>query len=176
MNPFDRVLMVVYALITTILLVFSVLLLVGWQLLASILLDIYSRPFFIETIFVLIGLYILVGLRFIWFGIRPAAKQAVVSDGKLGQVRIALTAIEDLVDKIVSQNSGIKEVKSKVVRVPEGVGINVKASVTPDVQIPQISEIIQQQVRESVLEVTGMPVQDVRILVNSITAHKPRVE
>jgi Protein of unknown function (DUF322). len=48
--------------------------------------------------------------------------------------------------------------------------------VTPDVQIPEISQSIQQQVKEKVLEVTGMPVQDVRILVNSISAHKPRVE
>jgi uncharacterized alkaline shock family protein YloU len=176
MNPFNRVLLVSYALLTTILLIFSMFLLMGWQIMAGILMDMYSRPFFTETIFVLAGIYILVGLRFVWYGIRPAAKQAVVSEGKLGQVRIALTAIEDLVDKVVSQNSGIKEVKSKVIRVPQGVGINIRASVTPDVQIPQLSEAIQQQVRERVLEVTGMLVQDVRIMVSNITAHKSRVE
>ncbi len=176
MNPFDRVLLVVYSGVTSLMLILSIFMLSGWELLTGLLVDVYSRPFFLETLFVLIGIYILVGIRFIWLGIRPAARHAVVQEGKLGQVRIALTAVEDLVNRVVSQNSGIKDVKSKVVKVPDGVGINVRASVTPDVQIPEISQLIQQQVKEKVLEVTGMPVQNVRILVNSISAHKPRVE
>lgn len=176
MNPFDRVLVVAYAAITTLLLIVLTSVLAGWGYTLNILLDAQRQPFFWEIVYFLLGLYMLAGIRLVWWGVRPSARQAVVHEGTLGQIRIALSAVEALVEKVVSQNSGVREVKARVVAVPQGIGINVRATVTPDIQIPEISEIMQRQVKEKVLEVTGISVHNVRILVENITAHKPRVE
>ena len=169
MNSFNRVLLVLYALFTTLLLIIALLFMSGWQMMSTMLRDLTFYPFFEETLWAIIIIYILASLHFVWLGLRPARKQAVVQEGQLGEVRIALTAVEDLVDRLIMQNSGIKEVKSKVMMVPQGIGIQVKTMVTPDVQIPEMSQAMQQQIRDKVLEVTGIQVQDIRILAVSYT-------
>lgn len=176
MNPFDRVLVMVYSITTTLLLIVLTTILAGWDYPLLLLSGAQRGPFFREALYSLLGLYILAGIRLAWWGMRPAARQAVVHEGTLGQIRIALSAIEALVEKVVSQNSGVREVKARVVAVPQGIGINVRATVTPDIHIPELSEIMQRQVKDRVLEVTGISVHNVRILVENITSHKPRVE
>ena len=71
---------------------------------------------------------------------------------------------------------GVREAKARVVGVPQGVGIKIKIAVSPDTNIPVISSEIQEQVKQQVLEVTGVEVHDVLILVDKIAANKPRVE
>ncbi len=176
MQPFDRSLLLFYTFIMTLFLLAAIPFLAGWldwRIVAPLSFPLTERP---EIIFVFLGLMILMGARLFWAGIRPARKHVIVHEGASGQVRIALTAIEDLVEKVVSPNSGIREVKSRVLALPEGIGIKVQATVAPDTQIPALSRTIQEQVKEKVFEVTGLPVQQVHVFVQSFAARKPRVE
>lgn len=176
MQPFDRGLLSLYTFVLTILFILAIPFLGGWverEAFAPLYNLRMEQP---ESIFIVLGLFILVGARLFWVGVRPARKHLIIHEGALGQVRITLTAIEDLVEKVVSQNSGIREAKARVLALPQGVGISVQAMVTPDVQIPELSKIIQGQVNEKILEVTGITVQQVHVFVNSISARKPRVE
>jgi len=173
MGPLDRGLLTVYSLAVTVFLLLAASFLVGWPP-PGVNADLFrQRP---DVTFTLLGLFVLLGIRLFWVAVRPEKKRSVVHEGALGQVRIALTAIEDLVEKVVLQQAGVREARARVTTIGGGIGIILRVAVTPDVSIPQISGLLQEHVRQKVLEVTGVAVQEVRLLVGSITAQKPRVE
>jgi len=175
-QPFDRGLLFIYTFVLTLGLLAALPFLAGWldwSIVAPLSFQLTAQP---GIAFFFLGLFVLMGARLFWAGIRPARKHVIVHEGPSGQVRIALTAIEDLVEKVVSPNSGIREVKARVLALPEGVGIKVQAVVAPDTQIPDLSKTIQEQVKEKVFDVTGIPVQQVNVFVQSFAVRKPRVE
>ncbi|KUK52114.1 MAG: hypothetical protein XD78_2203 [Desulfotomaculum sp. 46_296] len=176
MRPFDRFLLFIYTFILTVLFFAAIPFLAGWLSIGQNqpqLLQAIQQP---AVIFLILGLFIIAGIRLLWVNIRPAREQAVVYEGKLGNVRIALTAIESLAEKVVSQNNGVREVKARVFNRPQGIGIRIKAAVTPDTSIPEVSDVVQEQVKERVFSVTGITVQQIEFLVHSISASKLRVE
>ncbi|MFZ5633648.1 MAG: alkaline shock response membrane anchor protein AmaP [Bacillota bacterium] len=176
MNPFDRGLMVLYALAGTLTVLVLGAALAGWAWPVYLLRNVAEMPGFIETSYALLVIFFLAGIRLAWQGLRSEKRHAVVQEGPLGQVRIALAAIESLVEKVVLDQKGVKEAKAAVEAVPTGLGIRVRASVVPDINIPRVSEILQNTVREKVLEVAGIEVKDIRISVDHISAQKLRVE
>lgn len=176
MRPFDRVLLFIYTFILTVLFLAAIPFFAGWLNIGQ------NQPQFLHAIqqpgviFFLLGIFIIAGIRLLWADIQPTRKQAVVYESKLGNVHIALTAIESLAEKVVSQNNGVREVKAHVFNRSQGIGIRIKAAVTPDISIPEVSDAVQEQVKERVLAVTGITVQQVEFLVHSISASKLRVE
>ncbi|KUK63922.1 MAG: hypothetical protein XE00_0286 [Desulfofundulus kuznetsovii] len=176
MRPFDRFLLFLYTFILTAIFLAAVPFFAGWLQISQNqprLLQSVQQP---AVIILLLGLFIIAGIRLLWVNIKPAREQAVVYESKLGNVHIALGAIESLAEKVVSQNNGIREVKAQVFNRPQGIGIRIKAAVTPDISIPEVSDTVQEQVKERVLSVTGITVQQVEFLVHSISAGKLRVE
>jgi len=176
MNPFDRGLTVLYALAGLLAALYAGSALAGWYWPGQALESLAGLPGFTETAYALLAVYLLAGVRLFWHGLFPEKKHAVVQDGSLGKVRIALSAIESLVEKVALDQKGIKEAKAGVAAVPRGIGIRVRVSVTPDVSVPEISGAIQNLIRERVLEVTGIEVNEVRVSVENITSQRLRVE
>ena len=99
----------------------------------------------------------------------------VLKETSLGQVKVSFQAIESLVEKVVSQFNGVRDVKPRIITVPQG-GIQVRASVTPDVNVPEVSSEIQNRIKERMQEVMGITVNTVKISIESISLNKPRVE
>ncbi|MDI6709675.1 MAG: alkaline shock response membrane anchor protein AmaP [Thermoanaerobacterales bacterium] len=176
MGPFDRGLTALYSLVVSAFAVAALLELFGYLPPMDGLhaLPAKSR----DAVAAGLGVLLLVGLRLLWAGVRRShrERQAVVEDNSLGQVRVALTAIENLINKVVSQVPGVRDVHSRVVGDPNGIAIRIKATVTPEINIPEISKEIQQQVQDRVKDVTGINTASVRILINNIATVKPRVE
>ncbi|MEW6172130.1 MAG: alkaline shock response membrane anchor protein AmaP [Bacillota bacterium] len=178
MGPFDRGLLLIYSLVFTAFLLVIFLIFARWQ--PSI--DLMGEILAPEQRTVLLGAAValfVAGLRLMYASLKPrprSDKLAVVEDNPLGQVRIAVTAVENLVSKVVANFPGVKEVHPKVVPDAEGIVIKVKISTTPSLNIPEVSKDIQQQVKDKVLEVTGISVNSVRVLVENIVTTKPRVE
>lgn len=176
MNPFDRGLMVLYALAGTLTVLVLSAALAGWAWPADLLRNAAEKPGFYETSYALLVIFFLAGIRLAWQGLRSEKRHAVVLEGPLGQVRITLSAIESLVEKVVLDQKGVREAKAAVEAVPAGLGIRVRVSVAPDINIPQVSEMLQNAVREKALEIAGIEVKDIRISVDHISAQKLRVE
>ncbi len=176
MNPFDRGLMVVYALAGILVAAALGAVLAGWAWPESIFRTAAGMPGFYETAYALLAVYLLAGIRLAWYGLHPEKKHAVLQEGYLGKVRIALAAIESLVEKVAMDQRGIKEARAGVEGTTQGIGIRVRVVVAPDVSIPQVSEALQNGIRDKVLEVTGIEVHDIRISVDNIAAQKLRVE
>lgn len=176
MQPFDRGLILLYTFLVTIIFLATVPFLAGWAD-PTVLFGLYSRfPNLEEVVYVVVGLFVLAGGRLFFSSLKTPHKQVIVEEGALGKVRVSTAAIEDLVEKTVLQNSGVREARAGVLAHPDGVGIRVRAAVTPDANIPELSRTIQEQIKERVLAVTGIAARQVDVFVHSITARKQRVE
>lgn len=176
MGPFDRALLAVYSIFFTVLFALFSAVMLGWAAPLYLLREFFypGRPELFWSVMVIV---ILIGVRLFCVSLyKPRGRHVVLAETSLGQVKVSLQAIESLVEKVVSQFNGVREVKPRIVAVPQGVGIQVRASVTPDVKIPEVSMEIQNRVKERVLEVTGITVNTVKVSVENISVHKPRVE
>lgn len=178
MGPFDRGLLLLYSLVFTAVLAVFFLVFAGWSPALNLAESVFTPERRMILLSTTIALFI-AGVRLMYASVkhgRRAEKVAVIEDNPLGQVRIALTAVESLVSKVVANFTGVREVRPKVIPQPEGIAVQVKLVTVPSVSIPEISQEIQQQVKDKVLEVTGINVSSVRVLVENITTAKPRVE
>ncbi len=180
MNAFDRFLLALYSLFITVLACLFSAVMLGWPAPLFFLRDLFypGRP---EVFWPLMVIVILVGIRLFWTSLyKPQKKQqhVVLSENALGQVNVSMIAIHDLVDKVVSRVQGVREVSSQLVTLPDGVGVKIQASVTPDVNVPTVSSEIQNLVKDKLLDITGLLVNNVEVHVDSITptVKKQRVE
>lgn len=179
MNAFDRLLLAVYSLFITVLACLFSAIMLGWPAPLFFLRDLFypGRP---EVFWPLMVIIILAGIRLFWANLyKPQKKQqhVVLSENALGQVNVSLIAIHDLVDKVAGKVQGVREVSSQLVTLPDGVGIKIQASVTPDINVPNVSSEIQNAVKNKLLDITGLLVSNVEVHVDSITTvKKQRVE
>lgn len=114
------------------------------------------------------------------FGLSLGGRQkepGVLKETALGEVRIALRAIETLVTRAAKEVRGIRDVDVAVKPAPGGVEVIVSALVSPDTRIPELSDQVQARVEEAVREAVGVSVSRVHVAVRNI-AHetKARVE
>jgi uncharacterized alkaline shock family protein YloU len=176
MNPFDRVLTVLYALTGIIAAFLAGSALAGWAWHKALFRYVAGTPGFNETAYTLLAVSVLAGMRLVWLGIRRGTKHVVVQEGTLGQVRIALAAIESLVEKTALEQRGVSEARAGVESLPRGIGVRVRIIAAPEISIPQMSQTLQNLVGERVLEVTGIELGSIKIQVDNISTRKVRVE
>lgn len=178
MGIFDRIILTIYTLVLTLLslgIAAIALKLVAPDLLwTSMQTNIYGRW---EA--ALVGfVFFFVSIRLLITGIMPERKrQTIVQETELGQVQISLTAVENLVQKVTRQIKGVQSVKTDVVNTKQGICINLKAVISPEGSIPNISDEIQNRVKNYVHDVVGTEVADIRIFVEDIANEvngKPR--
>ncbi len=172
MGPFDRVLLTIYTLAVSIVAVLGLLMLFG--LLTPVSPSEYVTR---EVQAAVLGVFLLVGLRLMVSGKQKKPdRQAIVDETVLGEVKVSLTAIESLIVKVASAVPGVREVRPRVVSDGGSIAIEIKATVTPDVSIPELSQNMQKTVQDAVRDVTGLTVQKIRVSVENIASHKGRVE
>jgi len=178
MGIFDRVLLTIYTFVITLFslgIVFIASKQVSLELLwTSLQVNIYGRW---EA--ALIGfVFFLLSMRLLITGITPhKGRQSIVQDTALGQVHITLSAIENLVQKVTRQIKGVRSVKTYIVNSDQGIGIHLKTVVSPEGSIPDISEEIQNRVKNYVHHVVGTEVAYIRLFVEDISnevGSKPR--
>lgn len=108
---------------------------------------------------------------------RPQVPSSVVLQVEDGEVRIALSAVETLVQQAASQIKGIREVHPSFFRRNEGLGVNIRTTVTNDESIPELSSQLQKVVKDHVLRIAGINIEEVKVLVESVsTVARNRVE
>jgi len=177
MSLFDRVLLFFFILAGTVAAVAVGVLTAGWQPAEGLLRQVLAAVAYRESVTLFFGLMVLAGLRLLWayagIGSDP---QSVVLDGDLGEVRITLTAIADSVEREVGTISGVREVKARLYRTRDGIGLKLHLALSPEVSGPALATRVQEAVAGHVLRVAGVKVTEVRVLVGSLTAKKPRVE
>jgi uncharacterized alkaline shock family protein YloU len=125
---------------------------------------------------VIAALVLLAGLRLAYLALpRKKAEHLLVQNSELGEVSVALTAIENLVQRTAGQVEGVKDVRSKVNAQAEGVSINLNAWVGSDVNVPDLAVRLQETVRQRLQQVVGLKAIAVKVAVKDIGG-EPRLK
>ncbi|MFH1664642.1 MAG: alkaline shock response membrane anchor protein AmaP [Candidatus Omnitrophota bacterium] len=105
----------------------------------------------IGCIFVLLGVTAPFSLE------RRLKKNRIVSfQNPDGEVTVSLSAIEDYVKKIASGVPGIRDVRPRVEISGRGINITATVSISPEANIPEVTEKIQMEVRGKVQGMLGV--------------------
>ena len=178
MSPFDRVIFTIYSIFITLSLILFSSVALGWKAPADLLRYVFhpGRP---EVFWTLGAIVVLISIRLFWvsiFGAGKGGRHVVLAENALGQVNLSLSAVEDLANKVAGRIHGVREINSRIFGTPQGVGLKVRASVTPDINVPDVSTEMQNMIKEKVFEITGLQVSLVEVHIQSISVKKPRVE
>ncbi len=120
--------------------------------------------------------FFLVSIRLIIFAFkRRSGGQPVVHETAMGTVHISLDAVENLVRKVARSIKGVREIKAAVTHGKDGLHAVLTATVSPEVSIPDVSEEIQEAVRQYVKRVVGVEMAEIRLDVENIAADSRRV-
>lgn len=182
MNIFFRVLLAIYAFCLTILSFITMLI-----TLKSGLFDFFSAMVKERVLVSANARFIMLVIAFIFFALSITFlfsgfrvnkdKKAVSKHTNIGEIKISLDTLENIALAASKKLTGVKESKASVCKVEDGVNIAVKAVMMSDVNIPTLSEDIQVKVKKSVEDSTGIKVNDVKVIVESVyTGYKARVE
>ncbi len=87
-----------------------------------------------------------------------------------GEVTVSLSAIEDYIRKIAKSIPGIKDIRSRVDVNKKGINITTSVSISAAANIPEVTEKIQMQVKNSVQGMLGVEEKiNIRMHVNKIS-------
>ena len=124
-----------------------------------------------KTVVVAIGAsLVLLAVIIISFGLRtgPKIANAVLKGSEYGEILISITAIENMVLRVVQQTEGIKDVGRQVSFTQNGLQARVKIKVMPDMPLPELTGELQAKIKSYLEEITGITVHDIKVMVENI--------
>lgn len=179
---FDRVVLALFAMaVAVISFIFLCMAAWGWMEPLNylrVVLD-YTNPNGRWLTGVLSTLSLVVAIRFLYYGFRRDRPwQTLIRQTEMGEVRISLSAVENLVAKVARGLKGVRDVRASVFRTPGGLGVRVRGVVSPEVNVPETARSIQRAVTDYTRNVVGVEVTEVKVMVQNITneSRRGRVE
>lgn len=119
------------------------------------------------------SLGIVLFLIFVWlffFFVRRTNQEKKLSrEIDLGELHISFTALENLVLRATRQISSLRDVKTKLENSEAGLIIYLKVVAEPDVNIPEITENLQQNVKDYLEKTAGATVASIKVLVEDVS-------
>ena len=94
-------------------------------------------------------------------------KRAIVSQTPLGDVRISIQTISELVYQAVHAIEGIKGAKVSIGEV-EPLQLHLRLQLLPDYQIPQLAETVQSSVVDYLRQTVGIEAAAVNVMVTGV--------
>ena len=186
MNIFFRVLLAFYAFCLAVISAITMLITVKTDIFESIYRNLDDYVFSNDSpgprvaMFLIALLFFILSLMFLFSGMKSNKdKKAVSKHTNIGEVRISLNSIENIALNASRKANGVRDTKAYVKRLEDSVAVSIKMVVMPDMNIPAISDDVQERVKKSVEESSGINVKEVKIIVDSIysgTLSKTRVE
>ncbi|WP_425448597.1 alkaline shock response membrane anchor protein AmaP [Dethiothermospora halolimnae] len=173
MKLFDRIILSLY---TFCLALVSILIMIFPFKLNLSISSIDNVTKFLENIkgnywYTLVGLaFFLVSIKFLISGAKKKPQMGyIVKHTKHGDLKISTETIKGLVNSVADKSNGISNIKTMIDLMDDGVSIKIKGAVTPDVNIPEITEGLQGEIKGYIEESTGINVTDVMINIDNIT-------
>lgn len=176
MGLIDRVALSFYALLLTVVSFVFLLAAFGWGVpLGYLVDDVLGAPGGRTAAGIISGLLFVAGLRFVYFGFRRPPVQAVLHDTGMGEVRISLVAVKNLVTRVADKTPGVREVRTRV-RLSDsgGVHVHLDVKVALDTNMPELADKMQRAVASYVKEIVGVEVESVRVCVSDIATEGRR--
>lgn len=175
MGVADRIILTLYTFFLAFISLFIVLMAMGWGFPLEFIRTSLLNPNGRWAVGVLGTAFFVVSIRLLYYGFRRRGpSQTVVHETALGEVRITLGAVENLVKRVARQVKGVRDIRTSVGRSPEGITVNLRAVVSPEVSIPEVSDQVQNAVKNYVRHVVGVEVAEIKIYIDNITSEARR--
>ncbi len=176
MNFFFRVLTAIYAVIAAVL---SALVMISpfsdKSLMKSFLdwadVTLYRSDKYNVVIFLLGLVLLLINLAILFSGLRFRGVNKYIcykNDG--GQIRVSSNSVENIALGLARKSKNVREAKSKVKFRNGSVEILMKLSVYPDTHVPNLSRLLQIQIKDAVESMTEITVSNVDINIEGVHA------
>ena len=94
-------------------------------------------------------------------GREPA--QFVIRNDSLGQVTVASSSVRRLVGYEAKSIEGVVETRQTVEKGRDGLRVNIRALLVPEVDAPEVGHILQEKVQQSIQGHIGLPVTEVQV-------------
>jgi hypothetical protein len=132
-----------------------------------------------RVILISVGLiFVLTSLYTIFGNIQKRRyERTVVFHNPLGEVMIALGALEDMGKVVRSEVEGLKDIKMRVVARRKGISVTAKVVLWSDANLPKTTELAQESIRRYLHNILGVE-QDIRprIVVSKVVFREPSDE
>lgn len=126
----------------------------------------FPTGFWIGFVLIIINLGLLLLQSFIYEKVRT-----ISFDNPEGEVSISVKAVEDFVAKICREINSVIDVTPYILPYKDGVKIRLKLAVETDVNLPELTGMLQQTVKEKVQAILGIDnVKAVEVNVNKLVA------
>ncbi len=112
--------------------------------------------------------FFLVSARLFYLAFRRRPSAAVVHAGSLGEVRISLGAVENLVSRVARGMKGVRDVRVGGEVRQQRLYLSLRLEVGPEVAIPELADALQKEVARQVRQVVGAEVAGVNVQVRDI--------
>ncbi len=93
----------------------------------------------------------------------------IVDSSLAGQVSITVPAIKVIIMKAVKKVDGVKEIKPAVSTSNDGLVVYLHTAINPDYNVPEMSNSLQQIVKEYLENIGGLQVSQVKVLVDDFS-------
>ena len=93
-----------------------------------------------------------------------------ISSADSGKVSVGKSAIEDYVAEIAKEVYGVYGVKVEAKMGEEHISIRINASIEPGINIPETTDEIKYNVRDTIKKVLGMEIKDIDLFFKQIKA------
>lgn len=173
MKTVNRGLLALFSFLSIFVYAAVILLLIGWKLPVDYLNSVLAQSDQTLILIAIAVLMLLMSIVLLLMSFRRgnvSNQAAVVEDNSMGAVSVTVAAVENLVNRIVLQMAGVRDVKQRISIEENGVAIKLHATVSPDVIIPETAQQMQKLVSEGVAKVTGLNVNKVAVSIEDIAA------
>lgn len=114
---------------------------------------------------------LLVSIRLLIAGIGATGMTSLtISSADSGKVSVGKSAIEDYVAEIAKEVYGVYGVKVEAKMGEEHISIRINASIEPGINIPETTDEIKYNVRDTIKKVLGMEIKDIDLFFKQIKA------
>ncbi len=165
----DRVVLTIYAVSLSVISFMLLIVSFGWDKPLTAFVDSVKTPTGRTVLGVVSGFLFLIGLRFVYVGLRKAPVHALVHDTEMGQVRISLVAVKNLVTRVASRVSGVRSVRTAVTLGELGLCVSLELKVAVDANLPELADKLQKAVSTYVRDIVGVNVERVSVSVADIS-------
>ena len=112
---------------------------------------------------------LLVSMRLLITGLGLTGMSSLkLSENNNGKVLVGKTALENYIAVLSQEIYGIHNVKVIVKLEDDGINVRINSSIEPGINIPETSEEIRVNVKESIKKVTGIDVKDIELFIKQI--------
>ncbi len=123
-----------------------------------------------EVILFSLVLFVL-SIRFLYLGVWPTTNKqqaGFVHEGELGQIKISLSALEQIAEQVVAKERSVRRAKIGLQMSAGGAIFHVRVATNGQQNLVELAHNLQQAIREQVEQVTEVVVRDVEIQFSAV--------